>query len=53
MTKVRSYIPIFLGVLLLTFTKVQVQIDQLQKDFLDKSNEITLVLKFAILAQKW
>ena len=43
---------IILNVLLLPFTKVESQIDQLQKDFLVKSNETTLVSEFAIKAQK-
>ena len=43
----------FLYVLLIPFTKVKIQIDQLQKDSLGKSYEITLISESAILSQKW
>ena len=43
---------ILLNILLLQFTKVESQFNQLQKDSLGKSNEITLVYEFSILAQK-
>ena len=36
----------------LLLTKVKSQIDQLQKDFLGKSNEGTSVLEYTILTQK-
>ena len=37
---------------LLLLTKVKIQINQLKKDSLGKSNEIALVSELAILAQK-
>ena len=43
---------VFCNVLLLLFTKVQSQINHLQKDSLGKSNERIMVLKIAIFAQK-
>ena len=42
----------FFYILLLQVTKVESQINQLQKDSLGKSFELTLVSEFAILAQK-
>ena len=38
---------------ILVFTKVESQIDQLQKDSLGKSNKRTLVSEIAILSQNW
>ena len=43
----------FLNALLLLYTNILGQNDNLQKDFLHKSNEIEVVSEFAILAQKW
>ena len=42
-----------LNVLSLPFTKYKIPISQLQKDFLWKSYEKTVVSKLAILARKW
>ena len=44
---------IFLNGLLLPFTNVKSQIDQLQNISLGKKNQRTLVSKFAILGQNW
>ena len=41
-----------LNVLLLPFTKVESQFDQVQQDSVRKSIEIILISKFAVLAQK-
>ena len=49
----RFYTLIFVNVLILQFTKVESQIDQLQQMTLGKRNERTLVSEFAIYAQKW
>ena len=43
---------VFLSIPIFPFTKVQIQINQLQKDSLGKSLKITLVSEFAILPQK-
>ena len=42
-----------MNVLLLKLAKIQSQINQLQKDFLGKSNERLLVSELTMLAQKW
>ena len=42
-----------MNVLILPFTKVESQIDQLQNDSSGKNNKRTLLLQFAILAEKW
>ena len=49
-TKYAFYIRIFLDILLLSFTKVESQINQPQQDSLGKSKDRTLVSKLEILA---
>ena len=48
-----AFLHFFKNVLLLPFTKFKSQINQLQKDFLGKSNKRMLVSEFAMSAQKW
>ena len=49
----QNFFWIFLNVLLLPYIMANSQIDQLQKDFLEKNYEMTLISEFAILANKW
>ena len=43
----------YINILLLQFTMVEIQIDQLQKDSLKKRGKRKMFFEFAIFAQKW